>query len=337
MTNLQLNGFYTGEETLQEIIKIGTKKATQKVPKHMLLGLIGGIYIGFSGIQVSITVGGAEGIRNTNPGVAYLMFGALFSLGFIFSVICGGEIFTDGLVYMIPPFLGKHIKFRNIMSNWIITFLMNLMGAFISAWLLTYESDLLNKDPFNEWIKDFASEKVHEGWFILLLRGVSGGYLAGLAFFLAHSAQDVMSKIMAIFFPILVFGALNLEHVTASMYFIITALLYKAPGITFFKFLWHNLLPVTIGNILGATIMVGSVYYYLYHRHPNYNDLDDDYNEKREEELNRMIIDEDYELEVPTNVTRVFRTRKVTSVVKSSTQNEDNLETESSVIGESSD
>ncbi|KAJ3425011.1 formate transporter 1-related [Anaeramoeba flamelloides] len=337
MTNPHLKGFYTGEETLQEIIKIGTKKATQKFPKHMLLGFLGGIYIGFSGIQVSITIGGSEGIRSTNPGVTNLIFGTLFSVGFIFSVVCGGEIFTDGLVYMFPSFFGKHIKFRNIMSNWITTYLMNFLGAFISTWLLTYESDLLNKDPFNTWIKDFAYEKVHEGWFVLLLRGISGGYLAGLAFYLSVSAQDVISKIMAIFFPILIFGALNLEHVTASMYFIFLGLLYKAPGVTFFNFLFQNLLPVTIGNIIGGALMVASVYYYLYRNNHHYNDFDDDDHEKREEELNQMMLEDDDELEVPSNVTRVFRTRKVTSVVKSETQNKNSPSTETSEIGESSD
>ncbi|KAJ6245781.1 formate transporter 1-related [Anaeramoeba flamelloides] len=336
MTNKEWKGYLTGKETLFKIIEFGTAKARQKFAKHALLGILGGIYIGFSGIQVSITVGGAKGIRESNPGVANMIFGALFSVGFVFSFICGGEIFTDGLVYMFPSFYAKHIKFRNIMSNWLTTFLMNFLGAFISAWILTYESDLLNKDPFNEWVKEFALSKVSQGWFVLFLKGISGAYLVGLAYWLATSAQDIFSKIMGIFFPILAFGALNLEHATASMYFIFVGLLYKAPGVTVFKFLWRNLLPVTLGNIIGGSVCVASIYYYLYY--PKDSVTKEDKNEQ-EKELYEMMNDEDDELEVPSNVTRVFRTRKVTSVVKSETsQNENNInDSETSGIESSSD
>ncbi|KAJ3433910.1 formate transporter 1-related [Anaeramoeba flamelloides] len=333
MTNKEWKGYLTGKETLFKIIDFGNSKARQKFAKHALLGILGGIYIGFSGIQVSITVGGAKGIRESNIGLANFFFGALFSVGFIFSFICGGEIFTDGLVYMFPSFYAKHIKFRNIMSNWLTTFLMNFLGAFISAWLLTYEADLFNKDPYNEWIKEYALLKVSQGWFVLFLKGVMGAYLAGLAFYLATAAQDIFAKILGIFFPILAFGGLGLEHATASMYFIFVGLLYKAPGVTFFKFLWNNLLPVTLGNIIGGSVFVATIYYYLYYPKAT---VDNDDNNEQDKELYEMMNDDDDELEVPSNVTRVFRARKVTSVVKSDTSN-NNKDSESTGIESSSD
>ncbi|KAJ3448794.1 formate transporter 1-related [Anaeramoeba flamelloides] len=315
--------FKTGKETLHSLVCLGEEKGKETFLKIVVLGLLGGLYIGFSGIQVSITVGGSQSIRETNPGLANFLFGGLFPIGFIISSVCGGDIFGNGILCLTTAFLSKKVTFGKAVTNSIITLVTNLIGSFLCSWILTYESDLLNEDPYNSWIISYSTKEVEEYFFVSFLKAVGGTYLIGLSLYSSVSANDIISKIAAIWFPILAFGALGFDHATVSMYFISLGLLYKAPKITFFRFLWHHLFPITLGNIIGSSIFVATIYFYLYYQKNEQPEILLKNKSRLEMELQEMAPLQNFNEEIDRMeyLYRIYRVRKVSSIIRPKSDN----------------
>ncbi len=119
------------------------------------------------------------------------------------------------------------------------------------------------KDPWTASIVGIAQAKVSQGFLVLLLKGIGCNWLVCLAVWLAVSSEDLTGKILGIWFPIMAFVAIGFEHSVANMYFIPAGIFYGAQ-VTWGQFLLNNLLPVTIGNVIGGAFFVGVVYWYLY-------------------------------------------------------------------------
>ncbi|TFH34328.1 MAG: formate/nitrite transporter family protein, partial [Dehalococcoidia bacterium] len=147
----------------------------------------------------------------------------------------------------------------------------NFAGSLVVAYFLTFLTGLLLKDPWLSSIVGIAEGKVSQGFLVLLLKGIGCNWLVCLAVWLAVSAEDVAGKILGIWFPIMAFVAIGFEHSVANMFFIPAGMLYGA-SVTWGQFLVGNLLPVTIGNVIGGAFFVGVVYWYLYADRPGRTD-----------------------------------------------------------------
>ena len=156
------------------------------------------------------------------------------------------------------------------MKNWFFVYIGNFIGALIVAYFLAHQSGLFSGTPWHEYIGKIASAKCSLSWEQAFLRGVGCNWLVCLAVWMAMSSDSVIGKVWAIWWPIMAFVTLGYEHSVANMFFIPTGIFegatYAGTGlsVTWADFITNNLIPVTLGNILGAAVFVSGAYWYVY-------------------------------------------------------------------------
>lgn len=255
--------FKSPRDTVCAVDSIGCAKAKLDVPRLLLLGFLAGAYIAFGGLLAVIVGGGSPGLAAANPGLQKFVFGAVFPVGLMLVVIAGADLFTGNTATCIPAVLEGRISWGSVARNWALSYVGNLAGSLFVAYFLTFLTGLLLKDPWLSSIVGIAEVKTSQAFMPLLLKAVGCNWLVCLAVWLAVSAEDVGGKIAAIWFPIMSFVAIGFEHSVANMFFIPAGMLYGA-DVTWGDFLVGNLLPVTLGNIIGGALFVGVVYWFLY-------------------------------------------------------------------------
>lgn len=242
---------------------MGCAKAKLDSGRLLVLGFLAGAYIAFGGLLAVIVGSGAVGVGAASPGLQKFIFAAVFPVGLMLVIIAGAELFTGNAATCIPAALSRRITWGAVARNWTLSYLGNFVGSLAVAYFLTYLTGLLLKDPWLSGIVGIAEAKTSQDFIVLLLKGIGCNWLVCLAVWLAVSADDVAGKVLGIWFPIMAFVAIGFEHSVANMFFIPAGMFYGA-SVTWGQFLLGNLLPVTLGNVIGGTLFVGVVYWYLY-------------------------------------------------------------------------
>jgi formate transporter len=255
---------------------VGVAKATSPWLSVFVLAILAGAYIGFGGfLSTTVTFDAAAKV---GTGLTKLIGGAVFSVGLMLVVIAGGELFT-GNNLMVSSVMSREITFGTMMKRWGIVFIANFIGASLIA-LLFYFSGLwkTGDGALGAAAVKIAYNKVSLTFVEALVRAIGCNWLVCLAVWMALAARQTIGKIFAIFFPITAFVALGFEHNVANMFYIPTGILFShcldLPAIAgidlnalnWVNFLWKNLLPVTIGNIIGGSVFVGMSYWGAYLR-----------------------------------------------------------------------
>ncbi len=265
-------------KTIAETVasSIGVGKANSPWLTVTVLGVLAGSYIGFGGLlSTSITFDMAAVM---GVGFTKFMAGSAFSLGLMLVVIAGAELFT-GNNLMISSVLTREITFGSMLKRWGVVYLANFIGSLLIA-LLFYFSGLwkTGNGSLGAAAINIAMKKVELGFNEAIFRGIGCNWLVCLAVWMALAARQTIGKIFAIFFPIMGFVAIGFEHCVANMYFIPTGIFLKTwvadvaignistDSLTWINFLWKNLLPVTIGNVIGGGVFVGMSYWGAYLR-----------------------------------------------------------------------
>jgi formate/nitrite transporter len=231
------------------ISKLGVKKSNKKTWQLLLLGILAGLYIGFGGQLFLVTV--ASGMGKVAGGI-------MFSVGLILVVVAGAELFTGNVTILIGV-LSKAVPKTKMLKNWILVYIGNFVGSFLFAWLI-YKSGLLGgAGALNEvgtLSASVAEYKLAIPFSQAFIRGIFCNVLVILAIIMAAMAKDILSKIFCIIFPITCFVACGFEHCIANMYLIPVGLLAK--GMPAYKtfVMFENLIPVTLGNIVGGIIIL---------------------------------------------------------------------------------
>ncbi|HXX34674.1 MAG TPA: formate/nitrite family transporter [Thermodesulfobacteriota bacterium] len=255
---------------------VGVAKATSPWFTVFVLGILAGAYIGFGGL-LSTTVTFDMASR-WGVGFTKILGGAAFSVGLMLVVIAGAELFT-GNNLMVSSVMMKEITFSTMLKRWGVVFLANFIGSIIIAFVFYFSGLWKTADgALGAAAVKIAYNKTALSFGEALWRGIGCNWLVCLAVWMALAARQIIGKIFAIFFPIMAFVAIGFEHSVANMYFIPTGILLMNgagitnvqgidPGIlTWINFLWRNLLPVTIGNIIGGAVFVGMSYWGAYLR-----------------------------------------------------------------------
>ncbi len=239
-----------------------SKAKTEAAPlKLLVLGFLAGAYIAFGG-----TVAIATGKGITTPelvGLSKLIFGGTFPVGLMLVIIAGSELFT-GNTALVPPGCYKGVsKWSGLVKNWALVFVGNFIGSVFVAYLCA-GAGIFAKDPFLSAVQGIANGKVALSFAQAFWRGVGCNWLVCLAVWLAVAAEDISGKILAIWFPIMAFVAIGFEHSIANMYFIPLGIFHGASQANWVNMFTTNLLPVTIGNIIGGSFFVATIYWWLY-------------------------------------------------------------------------
>jgi formate/nitrite transporter len=265
-------------QTIAETVaqKVGVGKTTSPWLSVLVLGILAGAYIGFGGMlatTVSFDMAGYLGV-----GFTKFMTGAVFSLGLMLVIIAGAELFT-GNNLMISSAIAREITLGRMLERWGLVYASNFIGSILIALLFVFSGLWrLSDGALGAAAVKIAYGKVNLPFIQALLRGVGCNWLVCLAVWMALAARQTIGKIFAIFFPIMGFVALGFEHSVANMYFIPTGIFLRLFGgvgapagvapesLSWLTFLHRNLLPVTIGNIIGGVVFVGMSYWSAYLR-----------------------------------------------------------------------
>ena len=258
--------------------EVGVKKTALDTLRMFLLAVLAGAFISMGAVFATTVSAGGSALPY---GVARLLAGLTFTLGLILVIVSGSELFTGNNLIVIA-FANRRITLAALLRNWGIVYLGNFVGAVLTAYLMF----LTRQYTFGGGSVGLAALNTGEAKTSLvfaqaLVLGIFCNALVCMAVWMCFSARSTIDKILAIVPPIAAFVAAGFEHSIANMYFIPVAMFIKQmgtpaffeaiqktpadfPHLTWSNFFMVNLLPVTIGNIIGGVLMVGLMYWFIY-------------------------------------------------------------------------
>lgn len=260
---------------------IGVKKAHMGLRNTFALAILAGAFIALGALFfVTVTTGAAGQL---SFGITKLVGGLVFCLGLILVIVAGAELFT-GNNLIVMAWADGLISTRHVLRNWTIVYLGNFVGSVMTAGLVFFSGQYtFGNGAVGLNTLTIAAAKTSLGFTQAVALGILCNALVCLAVWLCFSARTTTDKVLAIIFPITAFVAAGFEHSIANMYFIPMGLFVKVgapasfweaigktasdfPQLTWGNFFLVNLLPVTLGNTIGGSVMVGLVYWFIYIR-----------------------------------------------------------------------
>ena len=266
-----------------EIVKkaedVGARKCHLPFWSLLALAVLAGAFIALGAVYSTTVSAGATGVLPF--GIVRLLAGLVFCLGLILVVVGGAELFTGNALIAMAWASGL-VSTTQLLRNWFIVYIGNLLGAVVTAILLYLSQQYtFGNGAVGLTALEIARIKTSLGFVQAVALGILCNGLVCLAVWLCFGARTTTDKILAILFPISAFVAAGFEHSVANMYYLPIGLLIKTdttfltaigksvsdyPNLTWTNSLLVNLLPVTIGNILGGVVLVGLTYWFVYLR-----------------------------------------------------------------------
>lgn len=259
-------------EIARYYVEIGIAKVKLSAIKMLILGAFAGMFIGFAGIASTTSSATIE-----NASIARLVSACVFPAGMAMVLIAGSELFTGNNLIMIA-FLEKKIRLMDMLKNWFFVYIGNFIGASFVAVLVVYgHTPGLYDGKLAEKMVAAAQTRVVQTFPEAFIRGILCNILVCIAVWAAFAAKKVSGKLLMSFWPVMLFVLCGFEHSIADMYFGVAGLLtaqeygIAAKGLTWGSFLFKNLLPVTLGNLVGGAGIVSCGYWAMYLKHtPGY-------------------------------------------------------------------
>jgi len=232
-------------------VAAGAAKSSASWSKIFKLGIVSGAHIGF-GSYLAITIGGAcPGLAQTNPGLQKMIFGAFgLPFGLIMTLVTGGELFTGNTALVTAAVKEGKATYKDLTKSWVASYVGNFVGSIILAYL-AFKSGTLGNAPASVAI---ATAKCSLDFETAFVRGILCNWLVCMAVYMASGCATMVGKMTAVWFPISAFVALGLDHSVANM-FIIPLGIMRGAEITLGQMFVKNLIPVTLGNIVGGAVM----------------------------------------------------------------------------------
>jgi len=259
---------------------IGVAKATKKPLTAFILAMTAGLFIAIAfTYYVTVTISAV----GPYAGLVKVVGALAFSTGIILVVICGGELFTSTVLTTIA-YASKRVTTRQLLKNWGIVYLGNFCGAiFFLILLWIAKQHFLSDGAWGVNAMKIAQHKIHHSFGQAVVLGTLCNLMVCLAIWMTFSCRTVTDKIVAMLFPITMFVVSGFEHSIANMFMIPYGIaiaqfappeFWAAAGVeasqfadlTVSNFIFKNLIPVTIGNILGGGFLVGLTYWAIYLR-----------------------------------------------------------------------
>lgn len=261
----------TPAEVAKNYIGIGKGKAVLPASRQFLLGVMAGMFIALAGVGASTAA-----CSVVSPSLAKLVSGLVFPGGLAMVLLAGSELFT-GNCLMVIPLLEREISWMGMLRNWVMVYLGNLAGSLLVSAICVYGGQLsLFGGGLATAELTAAAAKCSLGFGEAFLKGVGCNFLVCIAVWISFAAKDVAGKLAGLYLPILLFVVAGFEHSVANMYYISVGLLARnAPAyaaaaaeldltaLTWGNFFTANLVPVTLGNLVGGCA-VGLIYWYCY-------------------------------------------------------------------------
>lgn len=266
------------DKILPRAIDVYTNKTKIKMRKLMILAFFAGVFVALACEASTLAASSLFGDRSTFP-IGKLVQGLVFTPGLIFVILAGGELFT-GNTLMTIPLLDKKISLGVMLRSWILVYFGNFIGALFVAFLLSRSGQWFFADGL-VGVRTIliAKGKIDFSFGQALVLGLLGNFLVCLGVWMSLGAKSYGSKVISAFFPISVFVLSGFEHSIANMYYLPAGILAKnfpdlasktglgletLKSLNISNMVFKNLFPVTLGNIIGGTIFIGTLYFLAY-------------------------------------------------------------------------
>lgn len=254
-------------QLITKVIGIGCDKTAIPFMRLAVLSAMAGAFIALGGI-LSVTTGfGIPGIASANPGIQKLLSGLMFPVGLFMIVLFGGELFTGNNAVLIPGCAGRHFSPLAVIRHWVTVWSFNFAGALAFTYLFVYASGLTATEPYHTAIINIAQSKAALPASTAFIKGIAANWCVCLAVWLCLMVDTLPAKFLACWIPVGAFVVLGYEHSIANMFFIPAGMLEGAD--VDMTALFHNLLPVTAGNIVGGALLVGMLFNRLHNPQKN--------------------------------------------------------------------
>lgn len=273
---------YAPAQMAARVEKVGIVKGNLDMVSTFTLAVLAGAFIAFGAVLFTFVIHDSS----LSLGLTKLLGGFVFCLGLVLVIVAGAELFT-GNNLIVMAYVGRKLTLGQLLRNWGVVFAGNFVGSLGIVFLIWLSGHWASSgSAVGAKALMIANAKVNLSFVEAFTRGILCNVLVCLAVWLCFSGRSVTDKILAIVFPITAFVALGFEHSVANMYFIPAGLVVKqnpqilaaaqtmlgqSPDLsmlTISGFLLNNLLPVTIGNIIGGGLLIGAVYWFVYLRGP---------------------------------------------------------------------
>jgi len=260
---------YSPAEIKEAVETVGVKKANLPFQASFMLSIVGGGSIALGALYYTIVASDAE----LSFATIRVVGGLAFSLGLALVLVGGAELFTGNNLIVMAWASGK-VSTREMLRNWVIVYCGNLVGSLALVVLVFFSHHLdMNGGRIGLSILNTAVAKIQPDVVALFFKGILCNVLVCLAVWLAYAGRSVTDKILALILPVSAFIAAGFDHCVANMYFLPLAWLLTQTGNVPADFdaslitipgIIHNLVPVTLGNIVGGAGLVGGVYWAIY-------------------------------------------------------------------------
>lgn len=257
----------------QEIAEVysnaGLAKTKMPFLKTFILAIFAGMFIALAGVGAAVASASIQ-----TASVAKLVGACVFPAGLAMVLVAGSELFTGNNLIIIPVLEGK-ATVGGMLRNWVIVYIGNFVGSLIVAALCTWGNVYaLFGGALAQGIVNTANAKVSMQFGEAMIKGILCNFLVCIAVWMSFGAKTVGGKIAAVFFPIMVFVVSGFEHSVANMYYISAGLFTTARGaygvtsdvLNWGVFFTKNLIPVTLGNLIGGCVFTGAGYWTAYLR-----------------------------------------------------------------------
>lgn len=267
-----------------EMAKIAEDGAVYKATKHQLYSFISAILAGgFIALAFVFYATTQTGATDVPWGLLKLVGGTVFSLGVILCVVFGAELFTSSTLTAVAKATHR-ITWFQMFKNWLIVYFGNFVGGLSMVVLIWLSGQIMAAN--GQWgltILNTAQHKIHHTWIEAFTLGILCNIMVCLAVWLAYAGKSLTDKAFIMILPIALFVSSGFEHCVANMFMIpmgivisnfASAEFWTAIGIDsaqyadldLYHFIIKNLIPVTLGNIIGGVFFIGLVQWFLYIR-----------------------------------------------------------------------
>lgn len=273
------SNFLSPAEVAELVVGVGQRKAEMSVTNQLILGVMAGAFIAFGAAGSCVAVHTVE-----SAGVAKALAGALFAAGLIMVVVAGGELFTGNSLMLMAMAEGR-ISPWQLLRSWLVVYAGNFAGALLTAGLVCLSGQWgMSGGLLGASVIKTAVGKTALSFQNAFFLGVLCNWLVCLAVWMSFAARDIAGKVLVIFFPIWIFVTSGFEHSVANMYYIPAGILAAADpalaeraasvglspealaNLNWGAMLQANLLPVTLGNVVGGGVLVALAYWFVYRR-----------------------------------------------------------------------
>lgn len=242
-----------------------TRKIANPPDKVLFLGMMAGFWVGLGGLAAVSAAGGVpEAVRSEWVSLPKFLIGTFFAFGLHFIVMFGGDLFTGNTMVLAIGYYNRVISLRSLLLNWFIVYIGNWAGTLLVAYFFGYLTGLFDHHQYRSFLNELVHTKLESlSWGEIFLRAIPANTMVCMAYMLGIAARGASGKIIALWFPVVMFVVAGFEHCVANMFFTSLSLMYGAESSI--GRLWYNQSAAVCGNVVGGTIFIGLTAHLMNH------------------------------------------------------------------------